>query len=918
MNTAAELLHDAAHPALAVFRGRAGLARPGAGPESPADKGLRRLWRSGPLLICHRVFTARSLGLDPAPSPRLFDLMELFAFVFPARPVTPTPAGLARSLGLAPPDSAAEAAALLQRACRALLARLEDPAYPRRKHAAAAAQAMQEAGWNWAPAICARLGGDSEPVDFARALPRWEERTAAGRAAPGRGGAAVAVGAEESQSRLEQFLLPTGPARPGQKDYARALARVFAPADRRGEDAHAPRIVLAQAGTGIGKTLGYLAPASLWAARAGAPVWIATYTRNLQRQIAAETARLFPDPAERAKRVVLRKGRENYLCLLNLDQARRTGAQVILTRLIERWALESRDGDLMSGDFPSWLPALAGAGAARYTDRRGECIHAACRYYRNCFVERARARARSADLVIANHALVLSHAARARAAEEKGAGESAHYVFDEGHRLFDAADSAFAIELTGAGAAELRVWILGAGRGRGGLEARIGDVTGEFGPARKALEAVREKAGFLPAPGLAAGDAKERAAGQGQAFFDLLRERILAQAGPGPADYDLEVELDRPDAQLSEAAQAFAQNLADLEEALRALAGALAARLEEDGLPAEMRSRIERAIRAMETHALAQSRDWRAALGQIGGGDEERIARGSLSFTQGAPSGIGLHCHWIDPTRPFAECVLVPAQGAVITSATLCDRAAPGADNTDWQSAEWRTGAQHLPEPARRLSIASPFDYGRVARVLVAADPELDAAPARAARLRDLLLAAGGGGLGLFTAIRSLKAAHRQIAPALAQAGLMLLAQHADGIDTGTLVDMFRAEEDSCLLGTDALRDGMDVPGRALRLIVFDRVPFARPDIVHRARRARFGARRYDDMIVRLRLHQAFGRLIRSERDRGVFVLLDRRFAQRFAPAFPAQIQVERTTAKEAVEIVRRFFGPAGDLGAGP
>jgi hypothetical protein len=80
-------------------------------------------------------------------------------------------------------------------------------------------------------------------------------------------------------------------------------------------------LVLAEAGTGTGKTLGYVAPASLWAERNGAPVWISTFTRNLQRQIDQETARLFPDAEERRRRVVLRKGRENYLCLLNLEDA---------------------------------------------------------------------------------------------------------------------------------------------------------------------------------------------------------------------------------------------------------------------------------------------------------------------------------------------------------------------------------------------------------------------------------------------------------------------------------------------------------------------------------------------------------------------------------------------------------------------
>src|SRR5258708_6252019 len=126
----------------------------------------------------------------------------------------------------------------------------------------------------------------------------------------------------------------------------------------------------------------------------------------------------------------------------------------------------------------------------------------------------------------------------------------------------------------------------------------------------------------------------------------------------------------------------------------------------------------------------------------------------------------------------------------------------------------------------------------------------------------------------LFTAVKTLKATYTRMALPLAAAGLTLYAQHVDALDTGTLVDLFRAEENACLLGTDALRDGVDVPGRSLRLCIFDKVPWPKPTILHKARRARFG-KTYDDLLARLRLKQAFGRLIRSETDKGVFVILD-------------------------------------------
>ena len=119
--------------------------------------------------------------------------------------------------------------------------------------------------------------------------------------------------------------------------------------------------------------------------------------------------------------------------------------------------------------------------------------------------------------------------------------------------------------------------------------------------------------------------------------------------------------------------------------------------------------------------------------------------------------------------------------------------------------------------------------------------------------------------------------------------------------------------EDACLLGTDAVRDGVDVPGRSLRLIVFDRVPWPRPDILHKARRAEFGGARYDDRLTRLRLRQAFGRLVRRADDSGVFVLLDSRLPSRLLGAFPEGVSVERLGLKDAVEHTRAFLAPGVD-----
>ena len=139
-------------------------------------------------------------------------------------------------------------------------------------------------------------------------------------------------------------------------------------------------------------------------------------------------------------------------------------------------------------------------------------------------------------------------------------------------------------------------------------------------------------------------------------------------------------------------------------------------------------------------------------------------------------------------------------------------------------------------------------------------------------------------------------------------AGYTLLAQHVDKMDTGSLVDIFRTEEKSCLLGTDAVRDGVDVPGQCLRLIVFDRVPWPRPSLLHRARRKSFSGSKYDDMITRLRLKQAFGRLIRQKTDTGVFVMLDPMMPTRLISAFPQGVNVVRIGIADAISATRAFL----------
>ncbi|MBP6363989.1 MAG: ATP-dependent DNA helicase, partial [Novosphingobium sp.] len=406
-----------------------------------------------PLLMLNAPLVATRLGY---PDLSGLDLLELFAFVFPARFVVPTPKGLAHALDLAEPAGDDAVPALLQQAAEALLATCQQPDWAMREGAWSALQNLTKLRWTWAPLLTARI---TTPVTAERwlfsRLPEWEE--APERPQPSQ----IALNADDVHSRLTRLTGNGAESRPAQANYAQEAAHLFEPRRREG----LPHLLLAQAGTGIGKTLGYLAPASLWAQQSGGTVWVSTFTKALQRQLRRESRRAWDGArADGSQPVVVRKGRENYLCLLNLEDALQggfTGRAAIMAQLVARWAAYSQDGDMIGGDLPGWLGTLfRQRGVKALTDQRGECVYAGCPHYRKCFIERAARASAQADLVIANHALVMVNAARGRDTAQR----PTRIVFDEGHHVFEAADSTFAAALTGAETIELRRWVIGPER----------------------------------------------------------------------------------------------------------------------------------------------------------------------------------------------------------------------------------------------------------------------------------------------------------------------------------------------------------------------------------------------------------------------------------------------------------------------
>jgi ATP-dependent DNA helicase DinG len=877
----------------------------------------RLLLHNRPALVCHAPYSRARLGLE---SFYAFDALELFAFVYPVRFCVPTPAGLCKALGFSVPEDFEDMPLALMDCVKAMLTDLALDPYKAKADPLKIAKVMglNGKGWNWTPFVLSALGEKYDPKEpiFVKAdlniwknLPEWAEE--APLPPPGHEG----VSLNETHERLQSLLGQGSEKREQQDQYAFAMSQAFAPAQQSGE----PHIVIAEAGTGVGKTLGYLAPASIWAEKNKGSVWISTFTKNLQRQIDQELSRLYPDPDVKDAHVTIRKGRENYLCLLNLEEMLGGAAlahhpeHAIAAGLMARWSAASRDGDLSGGDFPGWLPGLMGF---RYTlalaDRRGECIFSACDHYHKCFVERSVRKAKHARIVVANHALVMIQAALSQAGDDM----PTRYIFDEGHHLFSTADSAFAAHLTAIETRDLRRWILGAEGGKQsrarGLKRRIEDLIAADTEAQDMLSAIIREAQSLTSEGWAKRLKDSSPFGACESFLHGVMTQVFARDDGRDGPYSLETEVFPLNDDLAAKAKALSIALKKLQTPMQELAKHIRAKLAADSgeMDSDTRKRLDSVAASLDRRGAMTLDAWSAMLKNLEKtaspqDSHEFIDWFEIERESGKALDVGYYRHWVDPMKPFALTITPHVHGLGITSATLRDTAE---NDNGWVAARIQTGLNHLQGSVRESAFASPFDYKNQARVFIINDVRKDDLDQVAGAYQALFQASGGGGIGLFTAISRLRSVHHKIAPNLEESGLNLYSQHVDDMDAGSLVDMFRDDRHACLLGTDAMRDGVDVPGDSLRLMVFDRVPWPRPTILHKARRETFGKKQYDEMITRMKLKQAFGRLVRRATDKGVFVMLDPMLPSRLHGAFPPETEIVKCGLGQAVQDIKEFL----------
>jgi ATP-dependent DNA helicase DinG len=652
-----------------------------------------------------------------------------------------------------------------------------------------------------------------------------------------------------------------GAERSGQVTMAEAVAKAIDSGEH----------LAVQAGTGTGKSLAYLIPAARHAAALDATVVVSTATIALQSQLIDRDLPRIAEAVEpllgRAPTFAILKGRRNYVCkhrlasgaaddpqdmLFDPGRSSEIGRQVLRLR---EWA-ESTD----SGDRDELVPGVDERAWRQVAVTARECIGAQrCGFGNRCFAERARETASKADIVVTNHALLAIDAL------EDGNVLPEHdvVIIDEAHDLVDRVTSIATAELS-APAVE------GAARRCGrqvadDVAARLKNAGDDLAqvltqtPAGRidvlpdflavALAAVRDAAGSCAAEirtaAKNADDEPEQLSARRVALAALdelhdAADRMLGAFGPDVAARPDVVWLDVP-------LEPDARRPATLRVAPLAVAGLLAERL------------FGRKTVALTSATLSV------------GGSFEPLARQWGLPAAGAPALPG-------PARP-AE-----AMAAAASETVAEDDAADGAPGDGAAAGEGDPGpAEPHPLSWSGIDVGSPFDHPRSGILYVARHlppPGRDGlAPSYLDEICELITAAGGRTLGLFSSMRAARQAATELRERIE---FPLLCQGDD--PTSQLIARFAADEATCLFGTLSLWQGVDVPGRALQLVVIDRIPFPRPDDPLASARQRAVAARGGNGFMTvaaaqaaLLLAQGTGRLLRTMTDRGVVAILDPR-----------------------------------------
>lgn len=597
--------------------------------------------------------------------------------------------------------------------------------------------------------------------------------------------------------------------------------------------------LIAEAGTGIGKSFAYIVPAVNWALQNKKKAVISTYTISLQEQLVQKDIPLIQDVCEVEFSAALAKGRGNYICHRRLNHARRRGTTLFedinhinLLEEIYLWSLETPDGSLsgMEQAPPRELWEMICSDS-------NTCTGSHCPHFKTCFHQLARRRMFGCDLIIVNHALLFSDLA----VRQQGGSILPKFnvvILDEAHNIEQVASAHFGLRLS-----NFQVHFL---------------LNRLFNPkTEKGVLAVHRNRFNLKLIDKAH-QAKETFFEEVLGFFDIQQS---SSNGNG--------RVFSPDA--------FANVMSGPLNELGVNMNELAKTIDDEQDRLEITSYAGRCREFAASAQLFVSQNLEDCVYWVEGSFRHQNRR---AVACAAPLNIG-------PT--LKKTLFDPCDSVVMTSATLSIQNRKVNDNksnnTGFDFFTTRLGLEKF----QTLQLGSPFNYPEQVKVYVEAylpearTQEQEFLTGATKAIKKYLHQTKGKAFILFTSFKQLHQMEQNLQEFCDQNGLPLLTQ-GKGKDRSSLLDKFRRDTNSVLLGTDSFWQGVDVPGESLSNVIIVKLPFSVPD--HPLLQARLekirdkgGSPFFDYQLPEaiLKFKQGFGRLIRTQTDKGIVVILDPR-----------------------------------------